>query len=76
MSDNKFSVIAQNQYISVGFGAAHEYETLRCNILSMSHAVPEIGCQISIFFEIAIIFNNFVSWHHIFYDAPPRMAHT
>ena len=47
----KFLEIAQNRYISVVFDAEHEYDTLRCHISSMSHAIPEKGCQITKFYK-------------------------
>ena len=44
---NFFLEIAQNPCTGVLFNADQEYDTLRCHISSMNHAILEKGCQIS-----------------------------
>ena len=39
--------IAQNRLPRVLFVAENEYDTLRCNISSITHDTPEKGCQIT-----------------------------
>ena len=52
MSDPKKGIklqkikIAQNRLPEILFDAEHEYDTLMCHISSLSHDIPEKGCQI------------------------------
>ena len=57
----KIIKIAQNGLSVILFDTEHEYDTLRCHMSSLSHAIPEKWCQITKYFAqnryISVVFD-------------------